>query len=174
VTEAEALEYLSAAGRFGLLGLERTERLLENLDHPERGMRFFHVAGTNGKGSATASLDAMLRQVGRRTGRFISPHLIRPHERVAVDGEEISGDALAAATERVREAARGIEDPPTEFELWMGVALVHFQRRGVTDVAWETGLGGRYDATNAVTPEVSVITSMAGRSGRSRGRRPAS
>jgi dihydrofolate synthase/folylpolyglutamate synthase len=160
VTEQEALAYLSAAGRFGHLGLDRTERLLENLAHPERGMRFYHVAGTNGKGSTTASLDVMLRRLGRRTGRFISPHLIRPHERVAVDGVDISGTALVASTEEVWAAADGLPDPPTEFELWTGVALAHFRRQGVTDVAWETGLGGRWDSTNVVTPEVSVITSI--------------
>ncbi len=158
--EQEALQYLSAAGRFGHLGLDRTERLLANLAHPERGMRFYHVAGTNGKGSTTVSLDAMLRRLGRRTGRFVSPHLIRPHERVAVDGVDIPGHALAQATARVQAAAQGMPDPPTEFELWTGVALVHFERAGVTDVAWETGLGGRWDSTNAVVPEVCLITSI--------------
>ncbi len=160
MTEQEALSYLAAAGRFGELGLSRARALLAALGSPEREMRFYHVAGTNGKGSATASLDGMLRRLGRRTGRFISPHLVRPHERVAVGGEDIGGEALAAAAQAVRKAAQGMADPPTEFELWTGVALVHFLREGVTDVAWETGLGGRYDSTNAVTPEVSLITSI--------------
>ncbi len=160
MTEREALDFLSAAGRFGELGLERTERLLAALARPDRGMRFYHVAGTNGKGSATISLDAMLRRLKRRTGRFISPHLVRAHERIAVDGLDIPAGSLAAAAEVVQEATRGMADPPTEFELWTGIALLHFREQGVTDVAWETGLGGRYDATNAVSPEVSVITSI--------------
>ena len=160
MTEAEALDYLSAAGRFGELGLARSEELVARLGHPERGMRFFHVAGTNGKGSVTAALAAMLTACGRRTGRFISPHLERPHERVSVDGRDIDGRSLAAAAQRVRQAAQALDDPPTEFELWTGVALRHFQAAGVTDVAWETGLGGRYDSTNVVTPAVAVISSI--------------
>ncbi len=160
MTEAEALAYLSAAGRFGELGLARSEGLVARLGHPERGMRFFHVAGTNGKGSVTAALAAMLTACGRRTGRFISPHLERPHERVSVDGRDIDGPSLVAATLRVLEAAQALDDPPTEFELWTGVALRHFQVEGVTDVAWETGLGGRYDSTNVVTPAVAVISSI--------------
>jgi dihydrofolate synthase/folylpolyglutamate synthase len=123
-------------------------------------MRFYHVAGTNGKGSVTAALAAMLTALGRPSGRFISPHLERPHERVSALGRDIDGAALARATARVRAAARGMPDPPTEFELWTGIALLHFLAAGVTDVAWETGLGGRYDATNAVRPEVAVITSI--------------
>ncbi len=160
MTEGEALAYLSSAGRFGELGLARTEALIANLGHPERAMRFYHVAGTNGKGSVTAALAAMLEACGRKAGRFISPHLERPHERIAVQGRVIDAAGLVRATERVREAASSLADPPTEFELWTGVALVHFLAEGVTDVAWETGLGGRYDSTNVVRPEVSIVSSI--------------
>lgn len=160
MTEEEALAYLAAAGRFGELGLTRTEGLLQRLGHPEATMRFYHVAGTNGKGSVTAAIAGMLEACGRRAGRFISPHLERPHERIAVQGQDIDSLGLVQATERVREAAGPLPDPPTEFELWTGVALLHFRALGVTDVAWETGLGGRYDATNVVRPEVSVVSSI--------------
>ena len=160
MTEEEALGYLAAAGRFGELGLGRTEELLANLGHPERAMRFYHVAGTNGKGSVTAALARMLEACGRRAGRFTSPHLERPHERIAVSGRDIDPAGLVAATELVRRAASPLADPPTEFELWTGVALMHFLAEGVTDVAWETGLGGRYDSTNVVQPEVSIVSSI--------------
>ncbi len=160
MTEEEALAYLASAGRFGELGLSRTEGLLARLGHPEAGMRFYHVAGTNGKGSVTAAIAAMLEGCGRRAGRFISPHLERPHERISVEGRDIDAASLAAAAAAVRAAAAPLPDPPTEFELWTGVALVHFLSEGVTDVAWETGLGGRYDATNVVRPVVSVVSSI--------------
>ena len=160
MTEAEALAYLASAGRFGELGLSRTEGLLARLGHPEAGMRFYHVAGTNGKGSVTAALAAMLEACGRKAGRFISPHLERPHERISVQGRDIDAQGLVRATAEVRLAAAPLPDPPTEFELWTGVALMHFLSEGVTDVAWETGLGGRYDATNVVLPVVSVVSSI--------------
>ncbi len=160
MTEGEALAYLSSAGRFGELGLARTEALIANLGHPEFAMRFYHVAGTNGKGSVTAALAAMLAESGRRAGRFISPHLERPHERISVLGQDIDEAGLVQATEAVRRAAAPLADPPTEFELWTGVALMHFLAEGVTDVAWETGLGGRYDSTNVVRPEVSIVSSI--------------
>jgi len=160
MTESEALAYLASAGRFGELGLTRTERLLAGLGQPEAALRFYHVAGTNGKGSVTAALAALLTALGRKTGRFISPHLERPHERISVDGRDIGPEELSQATEAVRQAALPLDDPPTEFELWTGVALEHFRRQGVTDVAWETGLGGRWDATNVVRPVVSVISSI--------------
>lgn len=156
----DALRYIAGAGRFGELGLGRIGALLEALSEPQRGMRFYHVAGTNGKGSAVAAIDRCLRSLGRRTGRYISPHLERPSERVTVDGREISPTELAQATQEVAEAAVALADPPTEFELWTAVALLHMRREGVTDVAWETGLGGRLDATNVVRPEVSLITSI--------------
>lgn len=160
MTGAEALRFLEQAGRFGELGLERIEALLEALGEPQRGMRFYHVAGTNGKGSTAAVIDRCLRQMGRRTGRFISPHLERPHERITVDGQEIPTEALSRATEEAAQASLGLRDRATEFELWTAIALLHMRSQGVSDVAWETGLGGRFDATNAVVPEVSVITSI--------------
>lgn len=159
---AAAVEYLFGLQLFGVkLGLENMRRLTAALGHPERSLRFIHIAGTNGKGSTAALLDAALRAVGLRVGLYTSPHLCEVTERVQIGGRPVSEEVFAGAVERVRdevERLRGDGVAVTFFEAMTGVALDLFRTHGVEMVVWETGLGGRLDATNVVEPVCSVIT----------------
>ncbi len=142
-------------------GLERIEALLSALGNPERDFRVIHVAGTNGKGSTCAYLDAILRQAGFHTGLFTSPFIERFEERIRVDGHNISPSDLLSCTLAVKSAvstllARGLAHP-TEFELMCAVAMLHFSRSHCQWAVIEVGLGGRLDATNVVSPELAVI-----------------
>ena len=153
-----ALAWLTGLGPLHVdLGLERIERLLERLGHPERSYPSLHVAGTNGTGSTCAMAAAGLRAAGLRVGFYSSPHLVRFEERVAIDGIPIGEADLVRGLAAVREAAAGI--PLTYFEAGTALALLHF--RGRVDAAvLETGLGGRLDATNAVRPAACAITAL--------------
>ena len=153
----QALTRLAALARFGVdLGLERMEAVLDRLDHPERAFGVVHLAGTNGKGSTAALIEAGLRGAGQRTGLYTSPHLCRFTERMRVDGEELPQGDLAPLLARVEAAAgpRGL----TFFEAVTAMALLHFAEQGVELAVLETGLGGRLDATNMVSPLAAVIT----------------
>jgi len=159
---SESLAWLYSAQQFGIkLGLENTMRLLEALGHPERECRFLHVAGTNGKGSTCAMMDAILRSAGYRSGLYTSPHLVDFRERIRVDGECIPETAVAHLLERMRDATSGWDHAPTYFELVTALAIRHFADLGTDYVVLETGMGGRLDSTNIVTPMVSVITPIA-------------
>ncbi|HEY8530617.1 MAG TPA: folylpolyglutamate synthase/dihydrofolate synthase family protein, partial [Limnochorda sp.] len=159
-----ALAYLAGLARFGARpGLERITFLAERLGNPQEAFRIVHVAGTNGKGSTASAIAAALRAAGFRVGLYTSPHLVRFHERIQVDGEPISDVELAEAVDRIRPLAdEAASDPaigrPTQFEVGTALALDHFARRGVEWAVLEVGLGGRWDATNLVMPELSVIT----------------
>jgi dihydrofolate synthase/folylpolyglutamate synthase len=158
----EALDWLNDAQFTGIkLGLENTTRLLEAVGNPQERLRFIHVAGTNGKGSVCAMLDSCLRAAGHKTGLYTSPHLVDFRERIRVDGAMIPASETAAGLTRLREATRNWEHKPTFFELATVLALDHFARSGCEVVVLETGMGGRLDSTNAVTPLVSVITPIA-------------
>lgn len=155
----EALRWLYGTERFGIkLGLENISRLLRELEVPEKSQRIVHVAGTNGKGSVCAMVDAIARAQGYRTGLFTSPHLVSYRERIRVDGEMIGEDEVAAALTRIRDKISDWDPHPTFFEITTALALLHFKKRGCEVIALETGLGGRLDATNAVQPVVSLIT----------------
>ena len=158
----EALRWLYGTQLHGVkLGLENISRLLEALDvslTAPGAPRYFHVAGTNGKGSVCAMLDAICRADGHRTGLFTSPHLIGFRERIQVDGELISEAAVAEGLTRICELTAGWERSPTFFEIATALALRHFAQAGVEFAVLETGLGGRLDATNVVTPMLSVLT----------------
>lgn len=159
---SESLAWLYSAQQFGIkLGLENTMRLLEALDHPERKCRFLHVAGTNGKGSTCAMMDAILRSAGYRSGLYTSPHLVDFRERIRVGGECIPEAAVAKLLGRMRDATSGWDHAPTYFELATALAIRHFADVGTDYVVLETGMGGRLDSTNVVTPMVSVITPIA-------------
>ena len=153
---------LKAGAKFGL---ERMQVLLREIGHPEQGQRFLHVAGTNGKGSTCAMIASTLRASGLRTGLFISPHLIEPTERIQINREHISAEDFAAvfnvvhaAAERLMETNR-IDAHPSYFETVTAMALVHLH--GKCDISViEVGLGGRLDATNVITPVLSVITAI--------------
>lgn len=176
----DALAWLYATQRFGIkLGLENIERLLRslglaNLQTPgsARASRaisgaslqsfssyhIIHVAGTNGKGSVCAMIDAISRAASHRTGLFTSPHLISFRERIRVNGEMISEYGIACGLTEIRELVGGWEPHPTFFEIVTALALQHFQKASCEVVVLETGMGGRLDATNAVASNASVIT----------------
>ena len=162
MTYPDALVYLGATRRFGMkLGLEPMLAAAEALGHPEKNLRFIHLAGTNGKGSTAAFCESCLRAAGFRVGLYTSPHLVSVRERIQIDRGPISEADFAEGMTAVRDAVRGVENPPaTFFELMTALALRHFARERVDWVVWETGLGGRLDATNIVTPEVCIITNI--------------
>ena len=164
----DPLQYLFGLEPIGIkFGLENITILVESLGHPERAFRSVHVAGTNGKGSVTAMVDAALRAAGRRSARYTSPHLVDIRERFVVDGRPVTEEALAAVISYVREridslrAAGALEVQPTFFEVTTAVAFELFRRAGVDIAVIEVGLGGRLDATNVVDPVVAAITSIA-------------
>jgi dihydrofolate synthase/folylpolyglutamate synthase len=163
VNYREAVAWLYATQRFGIkLGLENIERLLAAL--PGSGLeaaapcKVIHVAGTNGKGSVCAMIEAIARGAGYRTGLFTSPHLISFRERILVNGEKISEDEVAGGLTEIRELIGSWDPHPTFFEIATALALQHFQKTRCEILVLETGMGGRLDATNAVQSSVSVIT----------------
>jgi dihydrofolate synthase/folylpolyglutamate synthase len=137
--------------------LARTRRALHALDDPHLGLRYVHVAGSKGKGSTAANVDAVLRASGLRTGFYTSPHLHTFRERIRIDGQLIGQEDVVRLLDRCKLA---IESVPgiTTFEIITLLALLHFAQQAVDWVVLEVGLGGRLDATNVVTPAVSVIT----------------
>jgi dihydrofolate synthase/folylpolyglutamate synthase len=165
MTYEQALDYLATLGKFGInLGLARIEKLLDLMGRPERCFKTVHVTGTNGKGSTTAMLAAVLGASGIRAGMYTSPHLTDYTERFVVAGEPIGRDALAAAIAHTRGfvdamVAEGWEHP-TEFEVLTAAAFHHFAAVGVEYAVIEVGLGGLLDSTNVIIPEVSVITNV--------------
>ena len=159
---AEALAYLDGTRWLGAEpSLRRIRELLLQLGDPQRELKFVHIAGTNGKGSCAAMLASVLRASGYRTGLYTSPYLYRFSERMQINGEQIPDDALVRCVEAVREKAEKMEEHPTQFELITAVALLWFLQEHCDIVVLETGLGGRFDATNAIeAPECSVIMNI--------------
>jgi dihydrofolate synthase/folylpolyglutamate synthase len=162
------LTWLFALEQFGIkFGLENISTIVARLGHPERTFRSVHIAGTNGKGSVTAMVDAALRAAGHRSARYTSPHLVDLTERFVIDGRPVSQDALIAAVADVRVAIdgllaeRALTVQPTFFEVTTAVAFELFRRAGVEVAVLEVGLGGRLDATNVVSPIATAITSIA-------------
>jgi dihydrofolate synthase/folylpolyglutamate synthase len=167
MTYPNAVRYLLSLGnevKTARLGLDRVGALLEQLNHPERAFRSVHIAGTNGKGSTAAMIAAGLRAAGHRTGLYTSPHLVRINERVQVDGSPISDSDFAAAFTVVQQVverllASGVIDlHPTYFECVTAMAFWHFRKAAAEYAVVEVGLGGRFDATNVILPDVAVIT----------------
>ncbi len=160
--------YLAQRTRFGVkFGLETMRALVAELGHPERAYATLLVSGTNGKGSVVASVDAVLRASGLRTGRYTSPHLVRVNERIAVGGRDVTDHDFEIAVRSVRAAAerlvrRGtLAAHPTFFEALTAAAFVHFRRKRVDAAVLEVGLGARLDATNVAEPITSAIVSVA-------------
>jgi dihydrofolate synthase/folylpolyglutamate synthase len=144
-------------------GLERMERALDALGRPERDLRVLHVAGTNGKGSTCAMAARALALAGHRVGLYTSPHLVRFHERIQVDGVPVTDELLATRIEEVRRACPWHEhgeepDRLTYFEFATLIGLLHLARARVDVAVVEVGLGGRFDATSAVTPLVTAVS----------------
>lgn len=160
LTEIDLL--LNRFTHFGIeLGLERIERLLEDLGNPQLQIPILHVAGSNGKGSVCAYLSAVLTEAGYRVGRYTSPHLVSWCERICLNEQEISADALYQLLLQVLAAIRPDQPSPTQFEVITAVAWLYFAQQRVDIAVVEVGLGGRLDATNVCDrPLVSIITSL--------------
>ena len=163
MTIEETMAYIHATAWQGSRpGLSRITALLSALGNPEADLRCIHIAGTNGKGSTSAMLDAILRAAGYRTALFTSPYLYAFGERMQIDGVPIPDNALCRVIDRIRPAVDAMEDRPTEFELITAAAFVYFAEERVDVAVIEVGMGGRLDATNVLkSPLLSVITGIA-------------
>ncbi len=162
---AEAIEYIEGLAVFGSQpGFERINALLDKLQHPEKGLRYIHVAGTNGKGSVCTETANILSESGYKTGLFTSPYVSDFRERIQIDGVMIPKESLIRLTERVKSVmeilvSEGIQ--PTEFEFITAVAFLFFKEENCDVVVLEVGLGGTLDSTNVIdTPLVSAIVSL--------------
>src|ERR1700756_2118405 len=163
MTYAEAIQFLNSLRLFGAnLGLDNPRRLAELAGNPHRQLRFIHVAGTNGKGSTCAMLESVYRAAGLRVGLFISPHLVSFRERIQVNRQLIGENDVVRHVEALKPFLKEFPEDhhPTFFEAVTIMALRHFAEQKCDLVIWETGLGGRLDATNIVTPLASVITNI--------------
>lgn len=158
----QAIAYIhSVCWKGSIPGLGRTQELLEKMGNPEKKLKFVHIAGTNGKGSTAAMTASILRKAGYRTGLYTSPYIYRFHERIQVDGVEISDEDLTEITEYVKPLADSMAQSPTEFELVCCIAFEYFYRKKCDIVVLEVGMGGAWDATNVIeVPEVAVITNI--------------
>ena len=161
-------ERLFALEQFGIkLGLDNITTLVNALNRPDRAFPAVHVGGTNGKGSVTAMVERGLRAAGHRTGRYTSPHLTDVEERIVIGGAPIGRadfDEITTSVLQVvdRLTSNGVlPHPPTFFEVTTVIAFEAFRRAGVSAAVIEVGLGGRYDATNVITPAIAAITSIA-------------
>ena len=163
MTYSDAIGFLSRIQVFGQqLGLETMRSLLRQMGDPQQSLRFLHIAGTNGKGSVAAMSQAVLTAAGYRTGLYTSPHLVSFCERIQIDGQLIPETDVARLVEQLQPLLERAQPRyPTLFEVVTAIALQYFREQRVDVVVWETGLGGRLDATNVVTPLVSVITNIA-------------
>ncbi len=157
---ASYLQEFFALQKFGIkFGLSSTSTLLDRLGHPEKGLQCVHIAGTNGKGSVASFLSSILSQAGLKVGLYTSPHLVRFTERFQINGREID-QAQAAALMRTVSTAFDPREPPTFFEAVTAMGLLYFAQQKTDIAILETGMGGRLDATNVVTPLISIITSI--------------
>lgn len=158
-----SLEKLFALHTFGIKpGLDTERELLARLANPQDRFAVIHIAGTNGKGSVSAMLDAVLRTAGYRVGLYTSPHLVRFNERIRVGGHSITDEELAELFDLMEPQAQAVKAATgreaTFFEFTTALAFEYFRRKNVQLAVVETGMGGRLDATNVVTPLLSVIT----------------
>lgn len=162
----EAVDYIETIPKFTVKHPpEHTRELLSRLGNPQEGIKIIHVAGTNGKGSVCAYLNAILLAGGKKTGLFTSPHLVRINERFQINGEDVSDEQFLDAFLKVEKAAKEYEAEgeghPSYFETLFLMGMLIFKEAGVEYLVMETGLGGRLDATNVVEkPLACIITSI--------------
>ena len=158
----EALEYIESTPRMTREpGLSRMEELMQKLGDPQKGMKYIHVAGTNGKGSVSAMLASVMKAAGYKTGLFTSPHIMRFTERMKINNKEIEEDEFAQLMTQIKPIADAMESKPTEFELITAAALCWFAQEKCDIAVLEVGLGGRFDATNIISsPEAAVIMNI--------------
>lgn len=163
MTYSAAIQFLYDLSWFGAkFGLRNTFKLAELAGNPQKQLKFIHVAGTNGKGSTCAMLEAIYRAAGLRVGLFTSPHLVEFCERIQVNRQLIPEADVARLVQELQAPLKSFsqEEHPTFFEVVTVLALRYFSEQGCELVIWETGLGGRLDATNIVAPLASVITNI--------------
>ncbi len=160
------LKYANSFQTKSKLGLERISSLVELLGNPQKNMKFIHVAGTNGKGSVCSVISKALSLAGFRTGKYISPNMVKVNERISIDGKDISDEDMSRIISSVEKACEKIEketgEKPSQFEIWTATAFCYFKEQKCDYVVLETGLGGRLDATNVIeSPVLSIITKIA-------------
>ncbi|MEW9082643.1 folylpolyglutamate synthase/dihydrofolate synthase family protein [Caldanaerobacter subterraneus] len=166
MTYEEAIQYIHSTYKFGMkLGLENIRRLLGYMGNPEKNLKIIHVAGTNGKGSTSSFINSILKEAGYKVALYTSPYLEEFEERMKINGENISREKLVYYVEYIKPIiARMVREGynhPTEFEVITAIAFKYFSDEEVDFVVLEVGLGGRFDATNAIFSSlVSVITSI--------------
>jgi dihydrofolate synthase / folylpolyglutamate synthase len=167
VTPEDAQRYLLSLELFGMrFGLDRMQRLMTALGHPQRRFQSIHVVGTNGKSSTVRMIAAILARHGLHTGTYLSPHLVSFGERIRIDDADLEPNVFAAAVQRAAHAAELVDrsldgdDRVTQFEALTAAAYWELARRGVEVAVIEAGLGGRYDATNVIPSKVQVLTSV--------------
>lgn len=162
--QTDGFEFLAGLEFFGVkLGLHQTRMLFDEVGSPDRNLRFIHLAGSNGKGSTGSMLECGLRHAGYKTGFYSSPHLVDVCERWRINGEVVAPEVALRALGKVRSAAGRMKERGysiTYFEATTAVAALIFAEAKVDFVVWETGMGGRLDATNIVDSLCSVITSI--------------
>lgn len=160
----QCLEKIYKLGRFGIkLELDTISNILSHLNTPQNKYNMVHVAGTNGKGSTATCIASILSAAGFKTGIYTSPHLVRFNERICVNGQQISDADVVSAYEAVNAADNRLcqgSRRATFFEIVTAMAFYHFAKEKVAWAVIETGMGGRFDATNIITPKVSVITNL--------------
>ncbi|MBE6634663.1 MAG: bifunctional folylpolyglutamate synthase/dihydrofolate synthase [Ruminococcaceae bacterium] len=162
---AEFKSYANSFQAVTVPGLERIAAMLSELGNPERGQKFIHIAGTNGKGSTAANMTEILRAAGYKVGKYISPNLLRVNERISINGCDISDSELSRLLDRVQPAADAagarLGQSPTQFEIWTAAAFLYFKESGCDYVVLEVGLGGEFDATNVIEEnEIAIITRL--------------
>ena len=164
LTYPESLTFLYGLQQLGIkLGLQNIRRLAELLGNPQQNLKFIHIAGTNGKGSTCAMLESIYRHAGYKVGLYTSPHLVSFRERIQVNRTPIPKDDVSRLTGLIAKVIQTHftqDNSPTFFEATTAMALLYFAEQGCDLVIWETGLGGRLDASNIVNPLASVITTI--------------
>ena len=155
------LDRLYSYSMFGIkLGLENMKKIMHELNNPENNFKIIHIAGTNGKGSVATMLEAVLKEAGFNVGKYSSPHLVKFNERIQYNNEMISDLDVAKYFDIVEKVSKKINIKPTFFEITTAMMFLYFYDKKADFVVLETGMGGRFDATNIVTPEITIITNV--------------
>jgi dihydrofolate synthase/folylpolyglutamate synthase len=160
ISYEEAVKGLYNLQKFGIkFGLSNTSNLLKALGNPQMGQRYIHIGGTNGKGSTAAFMASILREAGYRVGLYSSPHLVRFTERFKINGREISREKTVSLIHDLT-GVFSEDEPPTFFEATTALAIAHFAIEKTDISIMEVGMGGRLDATNVISPLISIITNI--------------
>lgn len=157
----ELLNELYSYSKFGIkLGLENIEKMLFELGNVENKYKKIHIAGTNGKGSVATMLETILMESGYKVGKYTSPHLVDFNERITVNGQKISDEELIECFLKVKKVIEKLKIQPTFFEVTTAIMFLYFNEKNVDWGIIETGMGGKYDSTNTIVPEISIITNV--------------